>query len=88
MKQLKVLSVGLIALGLCTVNAGNLNNINYTSRCIVDDQQEVEVQLDDPAATPAQKAMKGNPPADDTSGSAEADTSDMNNDETTDNEED
>ncbi len=99
MKRLHVISTGVLALGLCCVNAANLESGSYKfakyslGSMLADsgdysDPNQPAIADDAPPTSPANKAMKGNTPDTD-AGATEpgADTSDMNNDDT-DNEED
>lgn len=101
MKQLHVLSAGLLALGICYVNATNLDSgsykfAKYTLGSMLADNGDYTKQSppaigdDEANMTPAQKAMKGNSPDTDAGVTDQnPDTSDMNDDSTdTDNEED
>ncbi len=101
MKQLHVLSAGLLALGLCYVNATNLDSgsykfAKYTLGSMLADngdytkQSPPEINDDGSAITPAQKAIKKNSPdTDDGLTDQNPDTSDLNNETPdTDNEED
>ena len=81
MKQLQILSVGILALGLCSVNAINYESTKYLPRCIVDDDQSDDSSEKEAApTTPVQRAAKGNLPGnDDLAPNTEDDTSDLNN---------
>lgn len=92
MKQWVMLSVSLFALGVCQAVPEQESIKHIAQSLLADDYDSADSDGDTPPAsvTPAQKAMKGNPPGNDNMpNDNSSDTSDLNNDQDDiDNEED
>ena len=92
MKQLQVLSVGLIALGLCSLSADAPTTAKYFLSAIVADAQGADVEMSDSTQVKPSERKKGDKGAttgtEETTPSEEGEKGASDSDESTDNEED